>query len=184
MVRRLKIAVSGLGRMGARHAINYLERTPRAQLVAACDPDPKALTWAKDRLEPYGVKLYNDFDEMLAHEGLEAVVVAGITTEHAPQSIRAIEAGKHVLCEKPLSTDVAISQKVIDVAMTKPHLKVMTGFSRRFDESYRSAFQSTNAGEIGRPVIVRSQTCDKFRDDDYFVNYSKTAGSIFVDASV
>ena len=110
MVRKLQVAVSGLGRMGARHAINYLERTPRAELVAVCDPDPKAIAWAKSRLEPSGVTLYTSFDEMLAHPGVEAVIVSGITTEHAPQSIKAIKAGKHVLCEKPLSTDVELSK--------------------------------------------------------------------------
>ena len=93
MARKLQVAVSGLGRMGARHAINYLEKTPRAQLVAVCDPDPKVIAWAKNRLEPSGVTVYADFDDMLAHPGVEAVIVAGITTEHAPQSIRAIKAG-------------------------------------------------------------------------------------------
>ena len=184
MVRKLQVAVSGLGRMGARHAINYLERTPRAELVAVCDPDPKAIAWAKSRLEPSGVTLYTSFDEMLAHPGIEAVIVSGITTEHAPQSIKAIKAGKHVLCEKPLSTDVDISQGVLDVAKQYPDLKVMTGFSRRFDQSYRNAVQKAEAGDIGRPVVFRSQTCDKYRDDDYFIGYSKTSGSIFVDASV
>jgi myo-inositol 2-dehydrogenase/D-chiro-inositol 1-dehydrogenase len=184
MVRKLQVAVSGLGRMGARHAINYLERTPRAELVAVCDPDPKAIAWAKSRLEPSGVTLYTSFEEMLAHPGVEAVIVSGITTEHAPQSIKAIKAGKHVLCEKPLSTDVDISQGVLDVAKQYPDLKVMTGFSRRFDQSYRNAWQKAEAGDIGRPVVFRSQTCDKYRDDDYFIGYSKTSGSIFVDASV
>jgi myo-inositol 2-dehydrogenase/D-chiro-inositol 1-dehydrogenase len=182
MVRTLKVAVSGLGRMGARHAINYFEKTPRAELVAVCDPNPETMAWAKTRFE--GVAVYADFDEMLAHPGIEAVIVSGITTEHAPQSIRAIKAGKHVLCEKPLSTDVQISQGVLDVAKQYPHLKVMTGFSRRFDQSYRNAWKKADAGDIGRPVVFRSQTCDKYRDDDYFIGYSKTSGSIFVDASV
>lgn len=184
MVRKLKVAVSGLGRMGARHALHFLDRTPRAELVAACDPNPEVQAWAKQRLEPFGVKIYTDFDEMLKHEGLEAVVVAGITTEHAPQSIRAIEAGMHVLCEKPLSTSVAISEGVVRAAKTKPHLLVMCGFSRRFDASYRDAAARVDAGEIGRSVIVRSQTCDKHRDDDYFVKYASHSGGIFVDANV
>lgn len=93
MSRKLQVAVSGLGRMGARHAINYLEKTPRAQLVAVCDPDPKVIAWAQSRLGPSGVTIYESFDDMLAHPGVEAVVVAGITTEHAPQSIKAIRAG-------------------------------------------------------------------------------------------
>ncbi|KAF2160097.1 hypothetical protein M409DRAFT_29395 [Zasmidium cellare ATCC 36951] len=184
MARKLKVAVSGLGRMGARHAINYLEKTPRAELVAACDPGAEALSWARSRLAPAGVTIYETFDEMMQHPDIEAVIVAGITTEHAPQSIKAIRAGKHVLCEKPLSTDLAISQEVFDVAKSRPDLKVMTGFSRRFDQSYRNARKKVDSGAIGRPVVFRSQTCDKYRDDDYFIGYSKTSGSIFVDASV
>ncbi|KAK5129256.1 hypothetical protein LTR08_003721 [Meristemomyces frigidus] len=184
MARKLQVAVSGLGRMGARHARHFLERTPRAELVAAFDPNPAAIAWAKQHLEPYGVKLYTDFDEMLKHPGLEAVVVAGITTEHASQSISAIQAGKHVLCEKPLSTSVEISQKVLDAANLKPHLKVLCGFSRRFDASYRNAWERMDAGGIGRPAIIRSQTCDKYRDDNYFVEYAAHSGGIFVDANI
>lgn len=106
--RRLRVAVSGLGRMGARHALHFLERTPRADLVAAFTPDAKELAWAKQRLEPSGVTLYTDYDEMLKHEGLEAVVVSTVTTVHADQAIKAIRADKHVLCEKPLSTSVRV----------------------------------------------------------------------------
>lgn len=184
MVRKLRVAVSGLGRMGARHALHFLERTPRAELVAAFDPNPKCIEWAKERLEPYGTKLYTDFDEMLAHEGIEAVVVAGVTTEHANQSIKAIKADKHVLCEKPLSTSIEVCAQVIEAARQRPHLKVLCGFSRRFDASYRNAIAQAQKGNIGRPTIVRSQTCDKYRDDDYFVQYAKFSGGIFVDASV
>ncbi|KAK0290960.1 hypothetical protein LTR35_001681 [Friedmanniomyces endolithicus] len=184
MVRKLQVAVSGLGRMGARHALHFLERTPRAELVAAFDPSPEAQAWGKQHLEPYGTKLYTDYDEMLKHPGLEAVVVAGVTTEHAAQTVQAIEADKHVLCEKPLSTKVEICEGVLEAAQRKPYLKVLCGFSRRFDASYRDAFAKTTNGEIGRPTIMRSQTCDKFRDDDYFVKYAKFSGGIFVDANV
>lgn len=90
--------------MGKRHALNFLQRTPRAELVAASSPDPAELEWAKIHLEPFGVTLYQNYDDMLKHEGLVAVVVASATIVHAEQAIKAIEAGKHTLCEKPLST--------------------------------------------------------------------------------
>jgi myo-inositol 2-dehydrogenase / D-chiro-inositol 1-dehydrogenase len=184
MVRKLRVAVSGLGRMGARHARHFLERTPRAELVAACDPDPKARAWGEQHLAPYGTRIYEDYDEMLKHAGLEAVVVAGITSEHAPQTIKAIQANLHVLTEKPLSTSIDTCQAVLDAAKARPHLKVLCGFSRRFDASYREAFQRVDAGDIGRATVIRSQTCDKFRDDQYFVNYAKYSGGIFVDANI
>ncbi|KZZ98750.1 NAD(P)-binding domain protein [Moelleriella libera RCEF 2490] len=182
--RRLQVACAGLGRMGARHALNFLNRTPRAQLVAAFTPDPKELEWAKVHLEPSGVKMYSDYSEMLLHPGLQAVVIATVTTVHAEEAIQAIEANLHVLCEKPLSTSVEISQSVIDAASLKPHLKVMCGFSRRFDASYRDAFKRTDNGLIGRPSIFRSQTCDKLDPSGFFVSYAEFSGGIFVDCNV
>ena len=92
--------------MGSRHATNFLQRTPRCDLVAAFSPDPAEIGWAKTHLEPAGVTLYMDYDEMLKHPGLEAVVIATVTSVHAEQAIKAMEADKHVLCEKPLSTTV------------------------------------------------------------------------------
>lgn len=121
-VRRLKVAVSGLGRMGARHANHFLHRTPKAELVAAFTPDPKELAWAKENLEPWGVKIYQDFDQLLKHEGLEAVCVATVTTVHAEQTIKAIEAGKHVLCEKPLSTKLEIVRPGLSLPPVPPIL--------------------------------------------------------------
>lgn len=182
--RRLKVAVSGLGRMGARHALHFLNRTPRAELVAAFSPDEKEIAWGKQYLEPYGTKLYTDYDEMLKHEDLEAVVIATVTTVHAEQAIKAINADKHVLCEKPLSTSVEISQSVVDAAKAKPHLKVLCGFSRRFDPSYRDAWSRCDAGSIGRPSVFRSQTCDKLDPSGFFVAYAQFSGGIFVDCNI
>ncbi len=112
---KLKIACAGLGRMGKRHAMHFLERTPRAELVAASTPDDSEIQWAREHLEPYGVRLYKDYDEMIKQEGLQAVVIASVTTVHAEQAIKAIDANLHVLCEKPLSTSVEI------VSLAKPH---------------------------------------------------------------
>jgi myo-inositol 2-dehydrogenase/D-chiro-inositol 1-dehydrogenase len=84
--------------------------TPRAELVAAFCPAEAEheIAWFDQHLAPFGVKLYNDYDEMLKHPKLQAVVIATVTTVHAGQAIKAIEADKHVLCEKPLSTSVEI----------------------------------------------------------------------------
>jgi myo-inositol 2-dehydrogenase/D-chiro-inositol 1-dehydrogenase len=76
------------------------------------------------------------------------------------------------------------SQSVIDVAVKKPHLKVMCGFSRRFDASYRDAEQKMKAGSIGVPSVLRSQTCDKLDPTGFFVAYAQFSGGIFVDCSI
>ncbi|KAF2141194.1 uncharacterized protein K452DRAFT_287904 [Aplosporella prunicola CBS 121167] len=180
--RKLKIAISGLGRMGARHAINFHTRTPRCDVVAAFTPDAKEAAWAAQNLE--GVTVYDDYDAMLRHQGLEAVVVATVTTAHAEQAIKAIEAGKHVMCEKPLSTSIEVSQSVVDAADKRPDLKVLCGFSRRFDASYRDAYERMKTGGIGKPSVFRSQTCDKLDPSGFFVEYARFSGGIFVDCNI
>ncbi|KAI4090106.1 MAG: hypothetical protein LQ339_008419 [Xanthoria mediterranea] len=170
--------------MGKRHALHFLNSTPRAELVAISTPDDAEIDWAKQHLEPFGVTLYKSYEDMLAQDGLQAVVIASITSVHADQAIKAMAADKHVLCEKPLSTSVEVSQSVIDAAARRPHLKVMCGFSRRFDDSYRDAHAKATSGLIGTPSILRSQTCDKLDPSGFFVAYAKHSGGIFVDCSI
>jgi myo-inositol 2-dehydrogenase / D-chiro-inositol 1-dehydrogenase len=76
------------------------------------------------------------------------------------------------------------SQSVVDAAARKPHLKVMCGFSRRFDKSYRDAHTKTLTGAIGTPSVLRSQTCDKLDPSGFFVAYAEFSGGIFVDCSI
>lgn len=60
----------------------------------------------------------------------------------------------------------------------------MCGFSRRFDASYRDAYAKMQAGAIGRPSVLRSQTCDKLDPSGFFVAYAQFSGGIFVDCSI
>lgn len=106
--RKLKVAAAGLGRMGKRHAQNFLNRCPRAELVAAFSPDPEELQWARLALEPYGVTLYDNYDKMIEQQGLDAVVIGTATSVHAEEAIKAMRKNLHVLCEKPLSTSIEI----------------------------------------------------------------------------
>lgn len=60
----------------------------------------------------------------------------------------------------------------------------MCGFSRRFDASYRAAYEKMEQGLIGRPTIVRSQTCDKHDPSGFFVDYAALSGGLFVDMTI
>ncbi|RSL38030.1 hypothetical protein CEP53_015248 [Fusarium sp. AF-6] len=182
--RKLQVGVAGLGRMGKRHALNFHQNVPRATLVAVSSPDVAERQWATENLAPHGVAVYENYADMIAHQGLDAICVASATAVHAEQANAAIAAGKHVLCEKPLGTTVEVSQSVVDAAATRPDLKVMCGFSRRFDSSYRDAYQKMQSGLIGRPSVLRSQTCDVLDPSGFFVAYAQFSGGIFVDCSI
>jgi myo-inositol 2-dehydrogenase/D-chiro-inositol 1-dehydrogenase len=106
MVQRLNMAVVGLGRMGKRHVHTLLVRVPRANVVAVCSDQPHETAWAREHYADDGIAVYDSYDAMLEHPGLEAVWVSSSTDVHASQALGAIKKGKHCLCEKPLSTDL------------------------------------------------------------------------------
>ena len=79
-----------------------------AEVVAVCSSAPHELTWARDNAEykSWDISVYDSYDAMLDHPGLEAVWVSTSTDVHASQALAGIKHGLHVLCEKPLSTDL------------------------------------------------------------------------------
>lgn len=90
-----------------RHARHFSAYTPKATLIAVSSPVQSELDAAQAEFGP--LRTYLNYEEMLEKEStLQAVVVASATTAHAPQAIKAIEKGLHVLCEKPLSTSVEV----------------------------------------------------------------------------
>ena len=91
---------------GKRHVRTLVNRTARANVVAVCSSEPHELFWAREEYKNSGISVYSSYDEMLGHPGLQAVWVSTSTDVHARQTLAGIEKGLHVLCEKPLSTDM------------------------------------------------------------------------------
>ena len=182
MSARLRVGIVGLGRLGRRHAENLAQRVPRAELVAACSPVADELNWARNSL---GVeRVYAEYAALLADTEVDAVFIVTPTSLHAEQIILALQAGKHVFCEKPLSLDLADCARVSAHAARHPQLKVMIGYGRRFDPSYRDAYDKIQAGAIGTPFLVRSQNLDMNDPSGFFVRFAPTSGGIFLDCTV
>ena len=178
----LRMGIAGLGRMGRRHATHLAQRVLDAELVAACSPVAEELAWARDAL---GVAHgYTDYAQLLAHPGLDAVFLVTPTTLHADEIVGALDAGKHVFSEKPLALDLADCLRVEEQAARYPRQKVMIGYVRRFDPSYRDAYDKIQAGAIGRPFLARSQTADQNDASGFFVRYAAASGGILLDMSV
>ncbi len=178
----LRVGIAGLGRLGRRHAENLALHTPDCVLTAACSPVQAERAFAGAKL---GVqKTYSDFNAFLRDPHVDAIVLVTPTSMHADQAIAALQAGKHVFIEKPLALDVADCLRVEAAASARPDLIAMVGFVRRFDPSHARAFDSVQQGDIGRPFLVRSQTCDRLDPDGAFLAFAPTSGGIFMDCSV
>ncbi|KAE8539621.1 hypothetical protein D1P53_003555 [Cryptococcus gattii VGV] len=180
---KLKYAVFGVGRMGQRHALNVAFRTPRAELVAVADPKPSTPQWMKDNLPP-STKYFESYEDCLANSGADAVLIASATRWHAPMAIDAMHAGKHVLLEKPISIDLETSRSVVNEAEKFPDLKIMVGFSRRFDESYREARKMVENGTLGKAHLIKSATNDQYDPSGFFVSYAAASGGIYIDCGI
>lgn len=85
-----------------------INRVARAEVVAVCSTEQHELEWARNNPEysEFGISVYDNYDKMLEHQGLQAVWISTSTDVHASQTLGAIKKGVHVLCEKPLSTDL------------------------------------------------------------------------------
>jgi myo-inositol 2-dehydrogenase / D-chiro-inositol 1-dehydrogenase len=178
----LRVGIAGLGRLGRRHAETLALHTVGCTLDAACSPSEAELEMARRDL---GVqRVYADFGGLVADPALDALVLVTPTPLHADQAIAALRAGKHVFVEKPLALNVGDCERVQKVAAEYPAQVAMVGFVRRFDASYRHAREAIAAGTIGRPFIVRSQTCDLHDASGAFVRFAPTSGGIFMDCSV
>lgn len=178
----VRIGVVGLGRLGARHAMNMAYRVPGAVLKAVCSPVEEERAWAREALP--GPRIHADYEALLADPEIDAVWLVTPSSLHAEQIVAALRAGKHVFCEKPLSLDVAECERVLAVAREHPSLVATIGFMRRFDPSYRDAYEKVATGQIGRPFMIRSQTTDKNDPEGFFVRFAPTSGGIFLDCTV
>ena len=141
---KLRCGVVGL-RMGKNHAKAY-QSHPGSTLAAICDPDEALL---KAVAEELGVKeTYTDPQQMIDQAGLEALSVATPNRFHAPLSIAGLEAGLHVLCEKPMAMS-APEAEAMNAAAAKAKRNLMINFSYRFSEMSYALKQQVDSGVLG-----------------------------------
>jgi predicted dehydrogenase len=119
--------------------------------MAVCDAAPDLARAAADMTGGTG---YTDFDELLATADIDAVDICTPPWTHADLVIKAVEAGKHVLCEKPIAPSLEDADAMIAAAAAHD-VVLMIGHTRRFDDRYRTVKAQIDAGRVGQPVYVR-----------------------------
>jgi myo-inositol 2-dehydrogenase/D-chiro-inositol 1-dehydrogenase/scyllo-inositol 2-dehydrogenase (NAD+) len=155
-VSLLGICVIGTGRAGMIHARNFaFGRVAQASLVAIAESSETARHAARQELRLD--RVYADYREALADACVDAVVVATPSEYHSAIVVAAAQAGKHVLCEKPMAMNARQCNEML-ATVQQAGVKLQLGFMRRFDAGFVAAKQRIDAGEIGRVVLVKSLT--------------------------
>ena len=152
---KLGVCVIGAGRAGLIHAVNFAKGIKNARLTAIVDPNRETAEQACRELE---LDLYyQDYRQALENDGVDAVVVVTPTAYHKDIVVAAADAGKHILCEKPMAMTVAECDEMI-AAAEKNSVGLQIGFMRRFDQSFVYAKDQVKQGVIGDVVLVKSLT--------------------------
>lgn len=153
MGKKVKYAVVGAGGFGSLH-IKTLSLISNVEIVAVCDVHRDK---AEKVAEEFGIKgVYSDVDKMLANEDIDIVTVATGDKAHKESTVKALRAGKNVLCEKPMSLHVEDCKEMIKAADESGKL-LMVGQICRYTPAFIEAKRLVDEGCIGELFYVESE---------------------------
>ncbi len=178
MAAPLQLGVLGVGRMGAVHA-RTISPSPLIDVVAVADTDTAAAAAVAGEI---GASPCASTDHLLDIDGIDAWLIATPTSTHPALVREALAAGLHVLCEKPLSLNLADSALLGAEAIRSGRV-LQIGFWRRFSPPWATAKRLIDSGAIGRPLMVRLSQWDADPPPASFCD-PKASGGLAIDCGV
>ncbi len=173
----VRIGVLGCGRIGRMHAELLARRVPGAACAGVFDVVTEAATDVSDQL---GVVCFGSPGELIASNEVDAVAICTSTDTHVDLIEAAAEAGKPILCEKPVSLDLAAIDRAA-AAVARSGVLFQVGFNRRFDPSHAEVRHRVESGDVGRVEMVRITSRDPAPPP---IAYIERSGGIFLDMSI
>ena len=153
-MRTINWGIMGTARIGLNKVIPALQKSSFGRVAAIASRSAAPAEAAAQRL---GVgRAHGSYEALLADPGVDAVYIPLPNHLHVPWSIRALEAGKHVLCEKPIGLNRGEAEQLIAAARRFPRLKIMEAFMYRFHPQWLAARRLIAEGGIGRLRTVQA----------------------------
>jgi predicted dehydrogenase len=175
MTDKVRIGVIGLGIMGEQYVRIY-QAHPHTEVTAVCSRRHERLGEIGDK---YGVKArYTDLNEMLGKAPIDAVCVATPDFAHYEPVKAALDAGKHVLCEKPFTTDLREADELLALSGSRPELKLQVAFNHRWLASYHHGFAQIRGGAIGKPLAGYARKNDTIWVSTEMINWASRSTPI------
>lgn len=176
----IQIGIIGAGRIGKVHLQSITYRVKNARVKAVADPFITGET--EDFIRGMGVtEVYKDYKQILADPEIDAVLVCSSTDTHAAISIEAIQAGKHVFCEKPVDHALDKIKAVEEALAAHPGCKFQVGFNRRFDHNFAAVRKAYDQGRIGEAHILKITSRDPEPPNPAYI---KVSGGMFLDMTI
>jgi predicted dehydrogenase len=162
MASKIRFALIGCGAVASAHA-KAIADLPQAELVAVAGKSPERLAAFA---ETWGLDGYLDYEDLLRRADIDAVSICTPSGQHGEIAIRAAEAGKHAIVEKPIEVTLAKADEMI-AAFRGRHLKLGIISQHRFDPDVRRLKEMLEAGMLGRPVLA-SASVHWYRNQAYY----------------
>ncbi|WP_234573356.1 Gfo/Idh/MocA family protein [Rhodohalobacter sp. 614A] len=161
---KLGIGIVGCGVISYQHAQSILD-TENAKLIAASSRTEKN---RKKFSKRFKIPMHAEYGEMLKRDGLQAVSICTPSGTHLEYGIKAAEAGKHVIVEKPIDVSVERGQKLVE-ACEKNNVKLAVIYQNRYSNAVLKLKDAVHSGKIGKPVMARGSV-KWYRDQGYYMN--------------
>jgi predicted dehydrogenase len=177
----LKIGVIGVGSISEYHIKPYM-KNPEAEVVALCDLNEERL---KTKGQEFGAEhLYTDYRELLKNDEIDAVSICTWNNSHAEIAVAALEAGKHVLVEKPLS--ITVEEAVaVQKAAEKSNKVAQVGFVRRFGDNTKILKRFLDAGDLGELYYAKASILRRLGNPGgWFSDRERSGGGPLIDLGV
>lgn len=178
-MQQLRWGVLSTAKIGREKVIPALQKSTHNQVLAICSRDEQSARRVADDLQIE--RAYGTYEALLADPDIDAIYNPLPNHLHVEWSIKALQAGKHVLCEKPLGLNTADAQRLVDAAHAHPHLKVMEAFMYRFHPQWQLAKQLVDEGRIGKLHAVHSHFSYNNREPNNIRNKVDMGGGALLD---
>jgi myo-inositol 2-dehydrogenase/D-chiro-inositol 1-dehydrogenase len=145
------VGVIGTGVMGAEHARLVGREIPGAHLAGVFDADA-----ARAQVAAAGATVFPDPRSLITSDRVDAVIIASPDGTHAELTLACLEAGKAVLCEKPLASSATEALRVVQVEVALKRRLIQVGYMRRFDPGYQEIKRVKDGGGVGATVLLHN----------------------------
>lgn len=171
----MKVAVIGLGNMGSKILPPILS-SPEVSAVVGMDPDPRQRQKVREK---FAVDIVSAFDEILADPDIALVFIAAPNHRHCELTLAALEAGKAVMCEKPMATSLEDAERMVETAERLGGF-LQIGFELRYSQLYLWAKERIDAGLLGDVVNTKcTYICSEFHGKNSWRNRPSDGGGMF-----
>ena len=178
-MEKLRFGIISTAKIGTQKVIPAMQQGDRTAVVAIASRNLASAEAAANQL---GIdRAYGSYEELLADPNVDAIYNPLPNHLHVPWSIKALEAGKHVLCEKPIGLTAAEGQQLVDAAASYPQLKVMEAFMYRHHPQWQRAKSIVDGGGLGELRTIQSFFSYFNKDSQNIRNQKEIGGGALMD---